>query len=361
MKKNITEFFGKAASLLLCCGLAVTMLTSCGERTLEMNTSGVTTSKVTHQGVIEYYGGYYITDKFGINYKASIDNKDMVIVAHTSKENGEVQKNFAIDDKYIYFISAYKDSSKILYRGTMDGKKRTKIYVRDEINIIACYKNKIYFTDERNMIICIDAATKEKLEINAAVGKDFVQYNNCIFFTDSNKKLAVYNCDDNAVIPVTENNAAGYSATDNGTAIAENISGDKKSTKYQFSFFTYSKAEIKSMAAVETAAKYTVFSNSLAFANEKTSLKTCGLNNGEEKEYSYKKQGKLIYNTGMDNNVYYLNENTCLKFEPTAEAPKELTVDFKKNKIDYNNVIAIVNDTKAITSENGYYEIVNIN
>ena len=59
--------------------------------------------------------------------------------------------------------------------------------------------------------------------------------------------------------------------------------------------------------------------------------------------------------------MYYLNENTCLKFEPTAEAPKELTVDFKKNKIDYNNVIAIVNDTKAITSENGYYEIVNIN
>lgn len=361
MKKNITKFLSKAVSLLLCCGLAVTVLTSCGERTLEMNTSGVTNNKVTHQGVIEYHGGYYIVDKFGINYKTNIDNSDMVIVAHTSKENGEVQKNFAIDDKYIYFISAYKDASKMLYRGTIDGKKRTKIYVRDKINIIACYKNKIYFTDERNMIIYIDADTKEKVEVAEAVGKGFVQYNNCIFFTDSSKKLVVYNCDDNAVIPVTENNSAGYSATDNGVAIAENISGDKKSTKYQFSFLTYSKAEIKNVAAAETAAKYTVFSNNLAFANEKTSLKTCGLNNGEEKEYSYKKQGKLIYNTGLDNNVYYLNENTCLKFEPTAETPNELTVDFKKNKIDYNNVIAIVNDNKAIALENGYYEVVNIN
>ena len=136
------------------------LLSSCGEKVIEMNNSSVTMNKVTNTGVIEYHGGYYIVDKYGINYKDSIDRTDMTVVAHTSKENGEIKNNFAVCDNYIYFISEYKDASKILYRSTMDGKKRTKIYVRDDISIVGCYGTKVYFTDEQKILKNIDYETK---------------------------------------------------------------------------------------------------------------------------------------------------------------------------------------------------------
>ena len=349
----------KAVSALLCCVMML-LFTGCGARTLEMNTSSTTTNKVTHTGVIEYHGEYYIADKFGINYKSGIDSENMIVRVHSSEENGSVKDNFAIDEKYIYFISEYEDSSKILYRGSTDGKKRTKIYVRDTIDIVACYNNKVYFTDERNMLIFIDAETKEKTEVTQAVGTGFVQCSNSIFFTAGNGSLKVYNCDDDAVLEVDTGNAVGYNTTSKGLVYAVNSSESEDSYSYKFSTFTYHEAKVEAKAAVDTKSKYTAFTETLAFASEKNSLKTCNISNGTESEYSYKKQGNLIYNAGLDYNVYYLNDNVCLKFSPESEKPQVLNVDFKKNKIDYTQVVAVVNDEKVITIEDDFYEIKSI-
>lgn len=333
------------------------LLSACGEKVIEMNTSSVTMNKVTNTGVIEYHGGYYIVDKYGINYKDRIDRTDMTILAHTSKENGEIQRNFAICDDYIYFISEYKDASKMLYRSTIDGKKRTKIYVRDDISIVGCYGTKVYFTDEQKILKTIDSKTKEKDELSQVSGSGFVQCNNCIFFTSNDESLKVYNCDDKEVFDVSEGQTIGYSTTSKGLVYAVNSLTEQENYNYKFSNFTYHEGIIENKADVQSAIKYTAFTETLAFANDKKALKICNINSGEESEYSYNKQGNLIVNSGLDYNVYYLNDNTCMKFAPDSEQPQQLKVDFEKNKIDFTQVIAIVGDKTAITLENGYYKI----
>lgn len=348
--KGITKFL----SVLLCGAIVMLFFVGCGETEVIMP-SNTTTGKATTNGVIEYQGAYYIVDANGINYKSSVD-KESIVVAHTSKANGTVQNNFAIGDDKIYFITTHKDKAKTLYQCELDGKKRKKLIVRDDINIVGVYNNAVYFYDEQNFLKCIDAKTGSKTEISKAYGAPFYQYNNCFIHKASDGILEAYNCDDNSIIPLSTTAVSSFNITNTGVTYAVNSSETKDSFEYQFSIFDYNNMVIKPMHNSSSNQAVDVMTETVALTNFKDHLQVCDIDSGKNNDYSYNAQGKIIYDTAVSPNAYYVNDNICLKFSTDSAEPQQITVNYKKYKIDYNNIMAVVNDKYIVSLDTeGYY------
>lgn len=344
----------KFLATLLCSAVVILSFAGCGETEVIM-TSNTTNSKVTQNGVIEYQNAYYIVDANGINYKSSIDEKSIVI-AHTSAANGTVQSNFAIGDDKIYFITTKKDQAKTLYQCELDGKKRKKLIVRDDINIVGVYNNAVYFYDEQNFLKYIDGRTGSKIEISTASGAPFYQYNNCFIYKSSDGFLEAYNCDDDTNISLSETAISSFNVTSTGVTYAINTSDTKDSFKYTFNTFSYSDMIIKPMRKSDSSKAVDVMTETVALTNFKDRLQICNIASGKNNDRSYKTEGKIIYNTAVSSNAYYVNDNVCLKFPADNPLPEEIAANYKKHKIDYNNIIAVVNDNYIVSLDaDGYY------
>lgn len=346
----ITRFL----STLLCIVIIVLSFSGCGE-TEVMMTSNITGSKVTQTGVIEYQNAYYIVDTNGINYKNSLDEKSIVI-AHTSAANGIVQNNFAIGDEKIYFITTKKKQAKTLYQCELDGKKRKKLIVRDDITIVGVYNNAVYFYDEQNYLKCIDGKTGSKTEFPTAYGAPFYQYNNCFIHKASDGILEAYNCDDSSTVRLSETPVSSFNVTSTGVTYAINNSDTKDSFEYKFSTFNYNDKIIKPMHKANSSKAVNVMTETVALTNLKDRLQICDIKTGKTNEQSYSKEGKIIYDTAVSPNAYYINDNVCLKFSTDSTEAQPITVDYKKHKIDYNNIIAVVKDNYIVSlNAEGYY------
>ncbi len=341
-------------SAFLCSAICMLSLAGCGE-TEVIFTSNTSNGKATTTGVIEFQGAYYIADANGINYKSSIDKKS-IVVAHTSKANGTVQNNFAIGDDKIYFITTKKGQAKTLYHCDLNGRNRKKLLVRDEINIVGVYNNAVYFYDEQNFLKCIDPDTGLKSEFSTAYGAPFYQYNNCFIHKASDGILEAYNCDDDTTIPLSETSVSSFNGTSTGAVFATNDSKTKDSFKYKFSAFDYNNKVIKNLHKADSSKAVDVMTESVALTNYEDHLQVCDINKGKITDHSFKTQGKIIYNTAVSPNAYYVNDNTCLKFSTDSAEPQQIKVDYKKYKIDYNNIIAVVSDKYIVSLDNeGYY------
>lgn len=348
--RGITRFL----STLLCSAVIVLSFSGCGETEVTM-TSNIANGKATQNGVIEYQNSYFIVDTNGINYKQSIDKKSIVI-AHTSKANGTVQSNFAVGNDKIYFITTKKNQAKTLYQCELDGKKRKKLIARDDINIVGVYNNAVYFYDEQNFLKCIDGKTGLKTEISTAYGAPFYQYNNCFIHKASDGILEAYNCDDGAIIPLSETAVSSFNVTSTGITYAINNSDTKDSFEYKFNIFNYNDMLIKPMHKATSSKAIDVMTETVALTSFKDRLQICDINSGKNNDQSYKKEGKFIYDTAVSPNAYYVNDNVCLKFSTDSAEPQKINVNFKKHKIDYNNIIAVVNDNYIVSlDEEGYY------
>lgn len=348
--KGITRFL----SYLLCSAIIILFFSGCGEIEVTM-TSNNTSGKTTENGIIEYQGAYYIVDVNGINYKSSADKKS-IVVAHTSKANGTVQNNFAIGDGKIYFITTQKKQAKTLYQCELDGKKRKKLIVRDDINIVGVYNNAVYFYDEQNFLKCIDAKTGSKTEISKAYGAPFYQYNNCFIHKASDGILEVYNCDDNSIIPLSTTAVSNFNVTSTGVTYAVNNSEAKNTFEYKFFTFDYSNMVINPMNDATSNQDVDIMTETVALTNFKDRLQVCNIDSGKNNDYNYNTQGKIIYDTAVSPNAYYVNNNTCLKFPADDTEPHQINVNYKKYNIDYNNIMAIVNDNYIVSLDTeGYY------
>ena len=346
--------FTKALSAFLCSAVIALSFASCGETEVVM-TSNTSTGKATENGVIEYQGTYYIVDKSGINLKKTTDDRG-VVVAHTSKDNGTVQNNFAIGDEKIYFVTTKDEQAKTLYQCNLDGKKRKKLIVRDDIDIVGVYNNAVYFYDEQNFLKCIDSTTGSKTEISRAYGSPFCQYNNSFIHKAYDGILEAYNCTDSTSVRLSETAVDVFNSTSTGASFAINESDTEDIFKYKFYTFSYNDMVVKSMDKLETSKAVDVITETVALTNFKDHLQVCDLDSGKTTDYSYKTQGKIIYDPAVSPNAYYVNKNTCLKFSAESAEPQEIKVNFDKMKVDYNKIIAVVNDTYIVSIDSdGYY------
>lgn len=343
----------RVLSILLCSAVIILSFAGCGETEVIM-TSNTANGKATQNGVIEYQGAYFIVDANGINYKSSIDKKSIVI-AHTSKANGTVQNNFAIGDNKIYFITTQKEQAKTLYQCDLDGKKRKKLIVRDDINIVGVYNNAVYFYDEQNFLKCIDGKTGSKTEISTAYGAPFYQYNNCFIHKASDGILEAYNCDDNNIIQLSATAVSSFNVTSTGVTYAINTSDTKDSFEYNFNTFNYIDMIINPMHKADSSKAIDVMTETVALTNFKDHLQICDMDSGKNNDQSYNTEGKLIYDTAVSPNAYYVNDNVCLKFSTDSAEPQQINVNYKKHNIDYNNIIAVVNDSYIISLDSGGY------
>ncbi len=351
--KTITRL----VAAFMCSAIAMLSLTGCGETEILMTSNTAVNSKSTTNGVIEYQGAYYIVDKNGINYKSSVDT-DSKIIAHSSKANGNIQDNFAIGDEKIYFVTTatQKDHGKTLYQCELDGRKRKKLIVRDEINIVGVFNNAVYFYDEQNFLKCIDAKTSSKTEISTAYGAPFYQYNNCFIHKASDGILEAYNCNDSNSQLISQEKISLFNKTSTGIAYAVNTSNTKDSYEYKFSLFNYNDMTVKAMDKLSTDKPIDVITETVALTNLKDRLRVCDIDSGKVNEYKYKTQGKIIYDTAVTPNAYYINDNTCLKFTTENSEFTKLNANYKKNNIDYNSIKAIINDSYVISIDaEGYY------
>lgn len=351
--KTITRL----ASVFMCSAIAMLSLTGCGETEVLMTSNTAVNSKTTTNGVIEYNNAYYIVDKNGINYKSSLD-KNSVVIAHSSMANGSVQDNFAIGDEKIYFVttSAEKDHGKTLYQCNLDGKKRKQLIVRDDINIVGVFNNAVYFYDEQNFLKCIEAKTNSKTEISNAYGAPFHQINNSFVYKASDGILEAYNCDDSNTQLLSQEKISTFNPTSTGVAYAINTSEIKDSYEYTFSLFNYSDMKIKPMHKVTTDKPVDVITETVALANLDDRLRVCDINSGKVTDYNYKTPGKILYDTSVSPNAYYINDNVCLKFNTENAEFQKIPANYKKNKIDYNKIKAIINDSYVVAIDaDGYY------
>ncbi|MEE1281426.1 MAG: hypothetical protein UHK60_04105 [Acutalibacteraceae bacterium] len=348
--RGITKFL----STLLCSAVIALSFASCGKTEVVM-TSNTANGKTTQNGIIEYQDAYFIVDTNGINYKSAADKKSIVI-AHTSKANGKVQKNFAIGDEKIYFITTQKGQAKTLFQCDLNGKKRKKLIVRDDINIVGVYNNAVYFYDEQNFLKCIDGTTGSKTEISIAYGAPFYQYNNCFIHKASDGILEAYNCDDGNVIPLSDSAVSSFNVTSTGVTYAINNSDTKDSFEYSFNSFNYDDMLITPMHKSDSSKAVDVMTETVALTNFKDHLQICDIDSGKNNDQSYKTEGKIIYDTAVSPNAYYVNDNVCLKFSTDNAEPQKINVNYKKHKIDYNNIIAVVNDKYIVSLDaEGYY------
>ncbi|MEE0264855.1 MAG: hypothetical protein UD936_04425 [Acutalibacteraceae bacterium] len=347
----------KLVSVIVCSAIAMLSLTGCGEIEVLMTSNTAVNSKTTTNGVMEYNGAYYIVDKNGINYKRTITDENSVVVAHSSKANGNVQDNFAIGDGKIYFVTnaVQEGNGKTLYQCELDGKKRKKIIVRDEITIVGVFNNAVYFYDEQNFLKCIEAKTSSKTEISSAYGAPFFQYNNCFIHKASDGILEAYNCDDDDTQLLSEEKISVFNGTSTGVAYAVNSSTTKGSYEYKFSLFNYTDMAIKPMHKLSTDKPVDVITETVALSNLKNGLRVCSIDSGKVEDYSYAKQGKILYDTAVSKNAYYINDNTCLKFNPNNSDMQKLNANYKKNKVDYNKVKAIVLDKYVVSIDKEGY------
>lgn len=341
-------------SILFCSVVFMLTLSGCGEIEITM-TTGTANGKATTNGVLEYQGAYYIVDVNGINYKRNID-ENSIVVAHSSKANGIVQSNFAVGDDKIYFITTKKGQAKTLYQCDLTGRNRKKMIVRDEITIVGVYKGSVYYYDEQNFLKCINAETGLKTEFSTAQGAPFYQYNNCFIYKASDGILEAYNCDDATSIALSEMPVSAFNTTGTGVAFAVNNSETKDSFDYAFSNFDYNNKVINKMAKADSSKAVDIITETVALTNFKDHLQVCDVTKGKNTDLSFKTEGKLVYNTAVSPNVYYVNDNTCLKFSAESAESQQIKVDYKKYGIDYNKIISVVNDQYIVSlDEEGYY------
>lgn len=346
--------FTKALSAVLCSAIIAVSLVGCNETEVVM-TSNTVTGKATQNGIIEYQGSYYIVDKHGINCKKNTDDRGSV-VAHTSTDNGTVQSNFAIGDDKIYFVTTKDKQAKTLYQCDLDGKKRKKLIVRDDIDVVGVYNNAVYFYDEQNFLKCIDADTGSKTEISRAYGSPFYQYNNCFIHKASDGILEAYNCTDSQAVLLSETAVSAFNSTSTGTSYAVNLSETKDVFEYKFYTFDYTNMTIKPMHKAESSKAVDVITETVALTNFEDHLQVCDIDSGKSTDYSYNTQGKIIYDPAVSANAYYVNKNTCLKFSTESAEAQEISVNFDKLNIDYNNILAVINDKYIVSIDsNGYY------
>lgn len=341
-------------SSFLCSAILMLSLAGCGETEVIM-TNGVANGKATTNGVIEYHNSYYIVDANGVNYKSSVDEKS-IVVAHTSQANGTVQSNFAVGDDRIYFITTKKGQAKTLYHCDLDGKNRKKLIARDDINIVGVYKNSVYYYDEQNILKCINSETGIKSEFSTVYGAPFYQYNNCFIHKVNDGLLEAYNCDSDSNIPLSETAISAFSVTKAGAVFAVNNSETKDSYDYAFSAFDYNNKLIKKINEVNANKPFDIATETVALTNLKDRLQVCDINKGKSTDFSFKTQGKLIHNTAVSPDVYYVNDNTCLKFSSEIAEPQRINVDYNMFDIDYNKIISVVNDQYIVSlDDEGYY------
>ncbi len=348
----------KLVASFMCGTLAMLSLSGCGEIEVSMS-KGVSNGKATTNGVIKYQDAYYIVDKNGINYLSSLE-KDSVIIAYSSIANGTVQDNFAIGDEKIYFVTnaTEKGLGKTLYQCNLDGKKRKKLIVRDDINIVGVFNNAVYFYDEQDFLKCIDASTGLKTEISNAYGAPFYQYNNCYVHKANDGLLEVYNCGDRDTHLLSESTISLFNTTSTGVTYAVNTSETKGSYEYEFSTFKYNDMTITPMNKLSTNKPVDVVTETVALTNLKDRLSVCDIESGKVTDYNYKKQGKILYDLAVSPNAYYINDNTCLKFTPDSAEAKKLTANYKKNDIDYNSIKAIIDDSYVVSIDStGRYSL----
>lgn len=344
----------KILSIFLCSAIFILSLSGCGETEITM-TTGTANGKATTNGVLEYQQAYYIVDVNGINYKRNI-NEDSIVVAHSSKANGTVKNNFAVGDDKIYFITTKKGQAKTLYQCDLTGRNRKKIIVRDEITIVGVYKGSVYYYDEQNFLKCINAETGLKTEFSTAQGAPFYQYNNCFIHKASDGLLEAYNCDDSLSIALSEMPVAAFNTTGNGVAFAVNNSETEDSFNYTFSHFDYKNKIISEMSDADSSKAVDIVTETVALTSFKDHLQICDVKNGKNTDLSFKTEGKFVYNTAVSPNVYYVNDNTCLKFSAESAESQIIKVDYKKFGIDYNKIIGVVNDRYIVSlDEDGYY------
>lgn len=338
----------------LCSAIFMLSLAGCGETEIAL-TAGIANGKATTDGVIEYNNTYYIVDANGVNYKKSIDEKS-VVVAHTSQANGTVQSNFAVGDDKIYFITTKKGQAKTLYQCELDGKKRKKLIVRDEINIVGVYRNSVYYYDEQNILKCINSETGLKSEFSSTSGAPFYQYNNCFIHKANDGMLEAYNCDSDSNILLSETPVGAFGVTDKGAVFAVNNSETENSYNYSFYGFDYNARIVKKINEVGASKPVDVITETVALTNSKNRLQVCDIKTGKSTDHSFKAEGKFIHNTGVSPNIYYINDNTCLKFSSESNEAQKIVIDYEKFDIDYNNVISIVNDQYIVSlDDEGYY------
>ena len=348
-------------SILMVGVMLLVSLTACSDKKVDVVVSATPNGKVTSCGAVEYNGQYFIWDKNGINYKKSLDEKS-IVVAHTSKANGTIQNNFAVSDEYLFFKSSFGKASSVLYRTTLKGQKREKIYVRDVINIVGVHNNNVYITDEQNILKCISGETCLEVDISLVKGTQFVQKNNHIFYRNVSGSLKAYNCDTDTVLSeILGENVDSVNACENGIAYVSDQSAADGEYKLTSMFLNTTEAKIFTKGTIQTNQPLSLTTESFSFINNKNDLMVYNNKDAALTEEKQSKPGKLIYNYAISDSAYYVNEKIWWEYNPDSFEKQPMTVDYTKNNIDYNKIFSIVDGYVIYLNNEGYYEMLKIN